>query len=150
MKALVLSAVLLFSAASSFGQVSVKTSASLVLDKPFKGANTIIVALPDSGLVAWEKTAAALTANGYTVKSSDKRLLTLSTESKPTPQAGDVAVAAIVQGSKVLLTGTTGSSAAPAIIEYRGKKSGPALLPWEQLETVAKSLGGTTEYTRKK
>jgi len=146
MKAFFLSLALLVSTTAAFGQVSVK--ASLVLDKPFKGANTIIVALPDSGVVAWEKAIANLTAQGFTIASSNQGRHTLTTQPKRTAQSGDLAVSAVVKGNSLLLKATTSPSDGSSTVEYRGKKNSPALLAWQQLETVAQSLGGAREYTR--
>lgn len=148
---LLLLAALLLSAPASFGQLSSRVSSTLVLDKPFKGANTIIIALPDSGLAAWDKTSTTLAQQGFIMKASAPPL-TLATEPKVTVQAGNIAISAQVQGSNVLLRGTSSAanSASPAPIEYRGRKGKATLLAWDQLDAVAKALGGKMEYTRQK
>jgi len=124
-------------------------SASLAQTVPAKGANTIAVVLPDSGIVAWKKTAQVLTMRGYSLKATDKDLLTLSTESKSTGRAGEVVIRATVIGRTVMLGGnftTAILNGSGTRITYRGMQGSPFMVAWDELQEVAKALGGALTY----
>ena len=112
-------------------------------------SNTIVVQLPDSGLVAWKAVSRALLSRGYAIKSSDKDLLTLTSDIKPVKRAGDVVISANVEGRKVFLYGTFNTHVideTPTRIVFRGMKGSPFMLAWDELQGVAAALGGTATY----
>ena len=122
---------------------------SLAQTVPAKGANTIAVMLPDSGIVAWKKTAQMLTMRGYGLKATDKDLLTLSTDGKPAGRAGEVVIRATVIGRTVMLGGNFNTgiiNTSGSRITYRGMQGSPFMSAWEELNDVAKALGGTLTY----
>ena len=124
-------------------------SVSLAQTVPAKGANTIAVVLPDSGIVVWKKTAQVLTMRGYSLKATDKDLLTLSTESKSTGRAGEVVIRATVIRRTVMLGGnftTAILDGSGARITYRGMQGSPFMVAWNELQEVAKALGGALTY----
>ena len=124
-------------------------SVSLAQTVPAKGANTVAVMLPDSGIVAWKKTAQVLTMRGYGMKATDKDLLTLSTDSKPAGRAGEVVIRATVIGRTVMLGGNFNTgiiNTSGSRITYRGMQGSPFMIAWEELNDVAKALGGTLTY----
>ncbi|WP_046242657.1 hypothetical protein [Hymenobacter terrenus] len=128
------------------GSTRAQTSA-----KPFKGANTILVQLPDSGVAAWKAAAKVLLSKGYTIKNSDKELLTLSTESKSISRAGDVILSSNVSAHQVVFRGifnTHTLNDVPMQIVMRGMVGSPFMIAWNELEVVAASLGGTITYAK--
>lgn len=126
------------------------TASAQSAQQPFKGANVILIQLPDSGAVAWQKAAGSLVRAGYVIRNADKDLLTISTEPKPDKRGLQSSVSASVSGRTLRLAGTyvlrgLGSDAAPII--YRGMAGSPTMLAWEQLDKAARQLGGVVTYT---
>lgn len=119
---------------------------------PLKGANTIIVTLPDSSVTAWQKVGKAFTQQGFAIKASDSQLLTLTTEPLPVGEGGQLTASAAVEGKQVVLRGTV---AVPAIsrstapLEYRGSKGDTRMRAWSALEKVVTALGGSVTYARR-
>lgn len=119
---------------------------------PPKRANVIIITTTDSAAVAWRNIGRALAAQGFAIKSSDKDLLTVTTEPLSVGGGGVVAVAALVKGGAIELRG---SIAVPAIdngtapMEYRGMEGSTYMRAWRKLDSAAKAYpGGTVSYSR--
>lgn len=109
---------------------------------PFKGANVLYIQTPDSAVVAWKKLAGVLTSAGYGIKSSDKDLLTLTTESSPGKRGEQVVLLAVVRDKSIQLRGTyslPGALPGSAVISLRGMKGSPSFTAWERLLSAAKS-----------
>jgi hypothetical protein len=123
--------------------------------QPFKGANTIVVQLPDSGVTAWKRVAQKLNSLGYVIKSSDKDLLTISTEQKATPNAAVyLAPTLMINGSTLELRGKYGQPSIPNSpvnipLEFKGMKGFPAMISWDELTRIGASVGVISSYEKR-
>ena len=116
---------------------------------PPKRANTILVALPDSGVVAWQSAVRAALGRGFVLKNNSKEFLTFSTELLSIKPGLQVGVSGFVRGRTVVLTGVflvPGFDTVPNAIVYRGMAGSPFMDAWGAFEALAKSLGASITY----
>ena len=116
---------------------------------PPKRANTILVALPDSGVVAWQSAVRAALGRGFVLKNNSKEFLTFSTELLSIKPGLQVGVSGFVRGRTVVLTGVflvPGFDTVPSAIVYRGMAGSPFMDAWGAFEALAKSLGASIAY----
>ncbi|NVO31085.1 hypothetical protein [Hymenobacter lapidiphilus] len=125
--------------------------------KPIDFDNTIVLTLPDEGPAAWKRAGRLIAQRGYPIRFASPELLTLSTEVMGARKATPLGFTVAVNGHELHLRGftsytdiasyQTSSSAQLLLIEYmdsgnaRGRQ-------WQELEDVARLLGGTRQYTR--
>lgn len=141
MKALLLAATLF--AVPAFAQTS---------PTPFKGADAVKIVLPDSGTVAAQRVAAVMTQKGYSIKSSDLQLGSITTNEKMLSANVRTAVYSQMKGHEVLLAGTVSVkliNVEGLPIVYRGNTSGTWGTAWLELEGIAKALGGIISYQKR-
>ena len=116
---------------------------------PPKRANTILVALPDSGVVAWQSAVRAALGRGFVLKNNSKEFLTFSTELLSVKPGLQVGVSGFVRGRTVVLTGiflVPGFDTVPNAIVRRGMAGSPFMDAWVVLEELAKSLSTSISY----
>ena len=134
MKKLLLLFFLTFSATLLFGQ-----------DIPEK-ANTIVVTFADSSNLQ-EKISKVFTEKDYKVKTTSKTAKKIVTGPKTLKGDTRVALAADIKGAEVFLTGSIVVAAQSGMkVEYKGKKGTPIMNAWEEMDKVAKALGGKITY----
>jgi hypothetical protein len=131
MKNLFLLFFIAFSTVSGFSQIPEK-------------ANTITITLPDSA-TANEKVLKVLASKDYTIKDANKTVI--NTAAKTLKSNTRLSLTAKIKGAEVALTGfiliaTEGSKR----IEYKGVKGTPFMNAWEEMDKVAKALGGKVSY----
>lgn len=120
---------------------------------PIKRANVIIITTTDSAHVAWQTIGRVLASQGFAIKSSDKDLLTVSTEPVAVGEGGQVAVNAFVRGNTIELRGNMavpmlGTGVMP--MEYRGMAGSTFMRSWRKVDSAAKAYpGGAVTYIRK-
>lgn len=113
-------------------------------DIPAK-ANTITITLPDSNNVN-EKISKVLTSKDYQVSAS-KSSSEISTAPKTLKNNTRVTLYAKIKGTEVVLTGKIVIAAQGSMpIEYKGNKGTPIMNAWEEMDKVAKALGGKVKY----
>ena len=113
-------------------------------DIPAK-ANTITITLPDSNTVN-EKLSKILTSKDYQVK-TDKASSEISTAPKTLKNNTRVTLNAKIKGPEVVLTGRIVIAAQGSMpIEYKGNKGTPIMIAWEEMDKIAKALGGKVKY----
>ena len=116
---------------------------------PPKRANTILVASPDSGVVAWQSAVRAALGRGFVLKNNSKEFLTFSTELLSVKPGLQVGVSGFVRGRTVVLTGVflvPGFDTVPNAIVRRGMAGSPFMDAWVVLEELAKSLSTSISY----
>ena len=116
---------------------------------PPKRANTILVASPDSGVVAWQSAVRAALGRGFVLKNNSKEFLTFSTELLSVKPGLQVGVSGFVRGRTVVLTGiflVPGFDTVPNAIVRRGMAGSPFMNAWVVLEELAKSLSTSISY----
>ena len=108
-------------------------------------ANTIVITQPDSiGLK--EKVIKALTGRGHTINSG-KTATTITTVSNTMKNGTRVGFAVQIKGVDIILTGKLPiAGQAPQNIVYQGKKGTPIMNGWEEMEKIAKAIGGAVKY----
>jgi hypothetical protein len=109
-------------------------------------AKTIIITMPDSNAVS-DKVIKVLTSRDYTVQAAGKTPSVITTAAKTLKTNARVIYTAQLKGADVLLTGrivVAGQSS--MIIEYKGAKGTPIMTGWEEMEKIAKALGGKVKY----
>ena len=121
--------------------------------QPTDNDDAIVLTLPDEGRTAWERAGRLLARRGYPIRSASPELLTLTTEPIIHEQAGVMGITLVVEGHELRLQAykPASSEASPAgsfRITDRGKLLGGVSRDWEELEAVAKLLGGTARYAR--
>lgn len=112
-------------------------------------ANTLLIIFADSTNLS-AKVITALEKNDYAVKNLKKSLVHISSEPKTLKSNTRVALTADLNGKVISLTGRlvyTGQE--PVKVEYNGKKGTPVMMAWEEMQKVAKTLGGVVSYERK-
>ncbi|NVO85060.1 hypothetical protein [Hymenobacter terrestris] len=117
--------------------------------QPDRTDDTIVLALPDEGQVAWKRAAAVLVARGYTLRHSDAELLTLSTDLTNLESNPIMSIFVHVTGHQLLLRGrcimSTNLTDVPQVVR-RGGFLGGINTEWLELEAIAQTLGGTATY----
>lgn len=116
---------------------------------PQKGDARILIQLPDSGRVAWQRTAAILTQAGYGIAAASPELLTFTTTERSisTRNSVQIFVSGAVQRNTVTLTGRWNLTGGDGnTIVYRGMQGSPFMLAWAELERLAKSMNGQISY----
>jgi hypothetical protein len=108
-------------------------------------ANTIIITLADTNTIN-EKILKVLTGKDYPVK-SNKASSSILAGPKTLKNNTRVSLNAQIKGAEIILTGkiliaTEGSK----VIEYKGAKGTPIMAAWEEMDKVAKALGGKVRY----
>lgn len=109
-------------------------------------ANTIIVTLPDSNNVH-DKVLKVLTNKGYTVNARGNKPKKITTEAKTLKNKSRMSLATELKGNEVVLTGNiVVVGQGDMRIEHKGKKGTAIMDAWEEMEKVAKSMGGKVSY----
>ena len=109
-------------------------------------ANTIIITLPDSNQVQ-EKVLKALSDRDFPVTKPAKGATRITPGVKTVKNNTRVGLTADIKGAEVILTGKiiiTGQG--NLNIEYKGSKGTPIMNAWEEMDKVAKALGGKIKY----
>jgi hypothetical protein len=114
--------------------------------EPPAKANTITITLTDSTNIN-AKVLKVLNSKDYTIKNADKASSVINTEPKTLKNNTRVTFIIKIKGAEITLTGkiviaTQGSTN----IEYKGAKGTPIMTAWEEMDKVAKALGGKMKY----
>jgi hypothetical protein len=123
--------------------IAFANSYGLAQDIPAK-ANTITITLPDSNNVS-DKLVDVLTKKDFIIKSADKS--GVSTTAKTLKNSSRISLDAKIKGTDIVLKGMiliASQSSMP--IEYKGAKGTPIMNAWEEMDKVAKALGGKVKY----
>jgi hypothetical protein len=109
-------------------------------------AKTIIITMPDSNMVS-EKVIKVLTGRDYTIPNAGKTSSVITTAPKTLKNNTRVVYNAQIKGAEIALTGkmvVAGQSS--MTIEYKGAKGSPIMSGWEEMDKIAKALGGKVKY----
>ncbi len=109
-------------------------------------SNAIVITLSDSNTVS-EKISKVLEGKDYTVNTGKNN--TLITAPKTLKNGARVSYSFQSKGADVILTGkivVAGQS--NMIIEYTDKKGTPIMNGWEEMDKIAKALGGKIKYEK--
>ncbi|SET48889.1 hypothetical protein [Hymenobacter actinosclerus] len=140
-----LAAGLLLSSAPAFSQTAGLRTQPIDFD------NTLVVTLPDEGQAAWQRAGRLLAQRGYLIRFASPELLTLSTEPVSNFTARLMGVYLVVEGPELHLQGyiPAGDNVINwlQIIEYSTGR-GLSGRRWQELEEIARLLGGTVRYAR--
>lgn len=112
-------------------------------------ANTIIITLTDS-VTAADKVKKAFTSRDYAIAAAGKDATIINTVAKTLKGGARVGYTAQLKGKDVILTGrilVAGQSS--MLILYGGKKGTPFMDGWEEMDKIAKSIGGKIKYEKK-
>ena len=121
------------------------TTLSVYAQVPEK-AKTIIITMPDSNTVN-DKVTKVFTSRDYTVQSTGKKASVISTAPKTLKTNARVVYTAQLKGADVLLTGRIVVAGQSSMnIEYKETKGTPIMIGWEEMEKIAKALGGKVKY----
>ena len=121
--------------------------------QPTDNDDTIVLTLPDEGLAAWGRAGRLLAHRGYPIRYASPELLTLTTEPIFRRGTGTVGIVLLVEGHELRLQAyglisSEGSPAAEFRMTDRGGVLGGVARTWDELEAVARLLGGTVRYAR--
>ena len=106
-------------------------------------ANTIIITLPDSN-TASAKVIKALQARDYTASEKNK---VITTAARTLKNGARVSYNAQLKGTEVYLTGKIlVAGQTNMVIANQGAKGTPILNGWEEMEKIAKEIGGKVQY----
>lgn len=112
-------------------------------------ANTIIITLKDS-TTAREKVLKTFAAKEYNVKSPGKVTKNLAADPKTLKSKTRIALNAEIKGVDVYLTGKIVFTGQEGItIQHKGEKGTHALYAWEEMDKVAKAIGGAVSYVKR-
>lgn len=112
-------------------------------------ANTIIITLNDS-TTARDKVLKTFSSQGYTVKNPNKVTKTVSTDPKTLKSKTRVGFNGEIKGAEVILTGKILFAGQEGIIiQHKGEKGTHALNAWQEMEKLAKAMGGTISYVKR-
>ncbi len=132
MKNLFLLFITAFTATISYAQVPEKS-------------NAIVITIADS-TTAVAKIQKVLADKDYTLAPS-KNASVISTTAKTLKNGTRVAYNFKVKGNEIILKGNIPVSGQTSpFISYQGKKGTPIMNAWEEMEKLAKLLGGTIKY----
>lgn len=109
-------------------------------------ANTIVIRLSDSSNVQ-EKVITTLSSRDFEVKNPGKNPSLVTTDPKTLKNKARISLSAQIDGAEIVLKGTiliAGQGNLP--IEYKGNKGTPSMVSWEEMDKVAKALGGQIRY----
>ncbi|HSZ24562.1 MAG TPA: hypothetical protein VK766_02530 [Cytophagaceae bacterium] len=113
-------------------------------DIPAK-SNAIVVVLPDSNKVS-DKILKVLTAKEYTI-TPGKNPSVITTAAKTLKSNTRVVWNVNIKGAEVILTGKIVVAGQGSMtIEYKGTKGTPMMNGWEEMDKIAKALGGKVSY----
>lgn len=115
--------------------------------------NTLLVELPDEGEAAWRRVAQVLLDRGYPLAYSDVNLLSLTTAFNPLNSTNSLSVSAVVRGHQLTLRGRSEAASivgtpSQLTVVRRGAPMGGTRPDWQELEDIARVLGGTVRYTQ--
>ena len=112
-------------------------------------ANTIVITLKDS-TTAREKVLKTFSFQGYTFKNPNKATKVISIDPKTLKNKTRVGFYAEVKGAEVFLTGKIVFTGQEGItIQHKGEKGTHARYAWEEMDKIAKAIGGTLAYVKK-
>lgn len=112
-------------------------------------ANTVLLTFNDSTNLSVKLTK-ALEQNDYLVKNVKKSRVHISSEPKTLKSNARVAIIGDISGYVISLSAKMVYTGQEAVkVEHNGKKGTPVMMAWEEMEKVAKSLGGKVSYERK-
>lgn len=110
-------------------------------------SNTIVVTLADSNKVS-DKVVKALSGRDYTATVNKNS--TVTTAARTLKNGARVGYTATIKGNEVALTGKIlVAGQTNMVIENKGKKDSPIMNGWEEMEKIAKALGGKVSYVTK-
>ena len=116
---------------------------------PQNADDTILLTLPNGGEAAWHRAAQVLVARGYTLAYSDAQLLTLNTDFTDIHgTSGYLSVFVFISGNQLTLRARSNATPIPNAsfgIVRRGALLGVSR-DWQELEAIARDLGGTAGY----
>lgn len=148
MKHLLLVALLALARPAAFAQGAISGTTA-----PDKNDNTLVVELPEEGAAAWRRVARVLADRGYPFAHSDVHLLALTTAFNPISRTASLSVSALVRGHQLILRGrleaiTTVGSPSQLVAVRRGAPLGGESEGWQELELIARELGGPVRYAQ--
>ena len=112
-------------------------------------ANTLLITFGDSSNLA-TKVIKAYEQNDYLVKNPKKSTVRIASDPKTLKANTRVALLGDIKGTVVSLTARLVYTGQDAVkVEFNGKKGTPVMMAWEEMEKVAKSLGGKISYERR-
>ncbi|MBT9395170.1 hypothetical protein KLP40_18525 [Hymenobacter sp. NST-14] len=125
--------------------------------KPVSLDNTLVLTLPDEGQALWQRAGQLLAQRGYAIRYASPELLTLSTEVIAARSGPSLGITLTVVGHELQLRGyidytnihgtQLSQSNSLMLIDYE-EGNGRRARQWQELEDVARLLGGTRQYTR--
>ncbi len=121
--------------------------------QPTKDDDTIVLTLPDEGRALWQRAGQLLARRGYPIRYASPELLTLTTEAIVPRGTEKMGVVLAVQDHELRLQAyvPNGTTTFPVIWFFMVDQSngnGREGRRWQELEEVARLLGGTRQYTR--
>ncbi|NVO31086.1 hypothetical protein [Hymenobacter lapidiphilus] len=148
MKSILLVAALALTGPAVFAQTT--PAGNLTADKK---DNTLVVELPQEGVAAWQRVAQVLTDRGYPFAHSDINLLVLTTAFNPISSTSSLSVSAVVRGHQLTLRGRSESvsvvgTQSQLTTVRRSTSLAGVSEGWQELEAIARELGGTVRYSR--
>lgn len=112
-------------------------------------ANTFVITFADSTNLA-TKVTKAFEQNEYPVKNPKKSTVRIASDPKTLKTNTRVALLGEIKGTVVSLTARLVYTGQDAVkVEFNEKKGTPVMMAWEEMEKVAKSLGGKVSYERR-
>jgi hypothetical protein len=134
MKKLLLVFLLGLLSASIFGQAAPENS------------NTIILSASDS-VQAKTTILKVLESRGYKIKVNPKTPNTITTVPKTLKENTRLSVTATIEGPEVILSGNLSIAGQSGMrVENKGKKGTPILTAWDEMEKIAKAMGGPAKF----
>ncbi|SDX64977.1 hypothetical protein [Hymenobacter psychrophilus] len=148
MKTLLLVALLACTSPAVFAQKAIVGTTT-----PDKNDNTLVLELPEEGAAAWQRVARVLADRGYPFAHSDVNLLALTTAFNPISRTASLSVSALVRGHQLILRGrleaiTVVGSPSQIVAVRRSAPLGGESEGWQELELIARELGGPVRYAR--
>jgi hypothetical protein len=113
-----------------------------------ENVNTIIITISDSNTVK-AKIVSVLEDRGYTVNSA-KTAKVINTAAKTLKNGTRVAYSIQIKGTEVFITGALPvAGQAGTKIANKGNKGTPMMNGWEEMNKIAKEIGGSIKYELK-
>lgn len=134
MKKLLLAILMSIVAATAFSQSAPEKS------------NTIVLSASDSSQ-AKVNTLKVFESRGYKVKVNNKTPNTITTVPKTLKENTRLSVTADIKGTEIILTGNLSIAGQSGMrVENKGKKGTPLFIAWDEMEKIAKAMGGPVKF----
>lgn len=130
-------------------------------DEPPKKSSKIIVMVKDTGNALFDKLTLTLFNYGYTIDSKDEKLKLITTKERSSKKystltkiRASINDTAIVLASEIALgfsiefLGTRDLQPSYSAVYYGGAKKSPLREAWNELDTIARTLGDKIVYSR--